>query len=118
MTNVLTMTTQSAQSSSESGTSSGQSDTVTSSFELFWKAYPRKVGKLAARVIYRKILTDGRDVTIEGERIKLKATHEEIMAGLEAWVRTMRTPAGLNVEAKYIPHPSTWLNQGRWEDGL
>ena len=23
-----------------------------------------------------------------------------------------------NTEVKYIPHPSTWLNQERWEDSL
>lgn len=68
-------------------------------FERFWQAYPRKVGKLAARKAY--------------------AVAVRKVAGPD--------PPGLLIEAverakpfwtdpRFIPHPATWLNQGRWDD--
>ncbi len=66
-------------------------------FEDFWKAYPRKVGKGAARKAYAKALrfTD----------------HDTIMGALSD-----QRPAMEAKESQYIPHASTWLNQERWED--
>ena len=64
-------------------------------FEEFWDAYPRKVGKDAARLAYAKA--------------RIRASAGNIIAGL-ARARWPRDP-------QYIPHPSTWLNQGRWQDG-
>lgn len=121
MSNVLIMTESgiSPRSSSESESSSGQSDTVTSSFELFWKAYPRKVGKLKARVAYQQITGRGKAVVIDGERIVLQASHEEIMEGLGRYIAANSNRVkGWLLEMEYTPHASTWLNQGRWEDGI
>jgi len=66
-------------------------------FEDFWRAYPRKVGKGAARKAYAKALrlTD----------------HDTIMVALSD-----QRPAMEAKESQYIPHASTWLNQERWED--
>ena len=66
-------------------------------FDEFWQAYPRKVGKGAARKAYSKALrlTD----------------HDTIMGALSD-----QRPAMEAKEPKFIPHPSTWLNQERWED--
>jgi len=63
-------------------------------FEVFWKAYPRKVGKAGARRAWEKAMR----VT----------TPEVIGAALGA--------AKWSEDPKFIPHPETWLNQGRWDD--
>lgn len=65
------------------------------SFDEFWRVYPRRVAKLAAKKAYVKAL-------------KL-TTHEEIMAGVA------RYKAGKPDYADWC-HPTTWLNQGRWAD--
>lgn len=68
-------------------------------FETWWETYPRKVGKDAAAKAYAKAH---------------KSTGPETLAaGLanacQVWKAT-------NTEARFIPHPATWLNQGRWAD--
>lgn len=70
-----------------------------SAFETFWTAYPRKVGKAAAAKAWAKAT---------------KATDAAaVMAGLsnaqQVWTTT-------GTEPRFIPHPATWLNQGRWAD--
>lgn len=67
-----------------------------SDFNSFYAAYPRKVGKLDAMRAYAK-----------ARRI---ASHDEIMAGVENYKRHLPD------EARFIPHASTFLNQGRWMD--
>jgi hypothetical protein len=69
------------------------------SFEAFWKAYPRRVAKLAAKRAYEKAIKN--------------ATHQEIMEGVERYVAYTK-----NTEQRFIAHPATWLNSGRWEDDL
>lgn len=73
-----------------------------SMFTQFWEVYPRKVGKKAAEKAYLKAI---------------KSTpHEVILKGLEAqlpWFEEQKSARG-----DFRPHPSTWLNQGRWEDEL
>lgn len=66
------------------------------SFDLFWAAYPRKVGKGAARTAFVRALK--------------KATYDEIMEGLQRFVNDK------TLDMKYCPHPTTWLNQERWAD--
>lgn len=63
-------------------------------FDLFWSAYPRKVGKEAARKAYTKVKIPV--VTLINAIEKQKES--------EQWKKG------------YIPNPATWLNQGRWED--
>lgn len=67
------------------------------SFDEFWAAYPRKVGKGAARKAYAKAI-----------RI---ASHDDIMFGL-----SQQIPAMQSKEKQFVPHPGTWLNQERWSD--
>lgn len=70
-----------------------------SGFEKFWQAYPLKKGKQAARRAFdraRKLTTlDNMLSAIRKQK------------GWEQWTRD---------NGKYIPHPATWLNQGRWDD--
>lgn len=68
------------------------------SFDDFWKAYPRKVGKLAASRAYDRALKH--------------ATAEQIQSGLESFLEAK--PWGDDMQ--FCPHPTTWLNQGRWDD--
>lgn len=69
-------------------------------FARFWAAYPRHEAKATARKAFDKISPD------EG----LLATM------LTAIERHKRTAQWQENGGQYIPHPSTWLNQRRWED--
>lgn len=77
----------------------GKAGKVDEEFEMFWKAYPRKVGKLAAGKAWEK--ANGRP----GVEVVLAAVEKQ--KGSEQW----RKDGG-----QFIPHPATWLNQGRWSD--
>ena len=68
-------------------------------FDAFWKAYPKKVGKQAARKAFQRV----------------KEPLESLLTAIE---RQKRSAQWLEDNGKYIPHPTTWLNQGRWEDEL
>ena len=67
-------------------------------FDEFWKHYPRKVGKKAARKKFSIAIRD--------------ADPSTIISALKAY--PFDTRDGL----RYVPHPATWLNQGRWEDDI
>lgn len=69
-------------------------------FSEFWDAYPRKVGKDAAKKAYFKRHPDAE-------------LHARMLAAIAAQVRN---PAWLEEAGRFIPHPATWLNAGRWED--
>lgn len=71
-----------------------------SDFDLFWQAYPRKAGKGDARSAFDKAMTKGVTLT------KILAAVAE-QKGSQEWS-----------DPQYIPHPSTWLNQERWDDEL
>jgi len=66
-------------------------------FDTFWAQYPRKVGKLAAQKAF--------------SRATKLATAETITAALDTLHKEVR-----GQDPKFIPHPATWLNQGRWDD--
>jgi hypothetical protein len=66
-------------------------DTLT--FDEFWKVYPRKTAKGAARKVWEKI-TEPAEV-IEGAR---------------------RFALDPNRDPSFTPHPATWLNGERWLD--
>lgn len=69
-------------------------------FEAFWTAYPRKIGKPAARRSFHAAIKREPDV-------------HRIGAGMRAW-RFHWSEA--QTEVSFIPHPATWLNQQRWND--
>lgn len=70
-------------------------------FDQFWKAYPKKSGKEAARVSFAK---------------KTKGVSLDIILG--AIEKQKRSVQWTKDNGQYIPNPATWLNQGRWEDEL
>lgn len=72
---------------------------IAEGFVAFWQAYPLRKGKEAAAKAFARALT----------RIDDPDPLGVILAGIERCQREWDDP-------KYIPHPSTWLNQGRWAD--
>jgi hypothetical protein len=68
-------------------------------FEDFWEHYPRKVGKSAALQAWKRKVRNG-----DGQKI------------LEALVWQRSSPDWLKDDGAFIPHPTTYLNQGRWMD--
>ncbi len=69
-------------------------------FNEFWTAYPRKVGKGDAIKAWNKLDLTDELVSRIMEAVRVQRTWEQ-------WQRD---------GGRYIPHPSTWLNQQRWED--
>ena len=65
-------------------------------FNSFWELYPRKVGKLAARKQFEKALRED--------------SFENIINGLKEYKKHLPD------DPKFIPHPKTFLSQGRWMD--
>lgn len=96
------------------------------SFDEWWRVYPKKVGKPLARAKWNAITGDGlKTRTLDRDsgqyvEIELKATPEELLAGARRYEQRNRKPGigefGYVENGKYLCHPSTWLNQGRWED--
>ena len=70
-------------------------------FERFWAAYPRKVGKDAARKSFVKRRPDA-------------ALTETMLAAVAAQSQSEQWQRD---GGQYVPNPATWLNQGRWADG-
>jgi hypothetical protein len=70
---------------------------VSESFNEFYSNYPKKVGKLAAMKAYEKALKLVDATTL-----------------LHAAIQYSQATRGK--DPKFIPHPATWLNQGRWDD--
>lgn len=71
-----------------------------SRFDEFWEIYPRKVGKGAAQKAWNKLKPDS-DLA------------DRIMGAVREQKRSVQwTKDG----GQYIPNPTTWLNQQRWED--
>lgn len=79
---------------------------IESLFAAFWDAYPKKVAKQTAHGKFLAIFKAVKG----GRRAEL---HKSMMAALcaqkqsDQWTRD---------GGQYIPHPTTWLNQARWED--
>ena len=71
---------------------------IYTSFEQFWEAYPRKVGKKTAKISWGKIKPD--DGLLEKILIAVEKQKKS-----KQWQQT-----------QFIPNPSTWLNQERWKD--
>jgi hypothetical protein len=69
-------------------------------FEQFWKHYPRKVAKRAALGAFNRLTKDEQTLAVE-------AIEEHV-----AYWKLKGT------EMDFIPHASTWINQGRFEDIL
>ncbi|MFA5391762.1 MAG: hypothetical protein WC331_10120 [Candidatus Omnitrophota bacterium] len=69
-------------------------------FDRFWEAYPKKIGKGAARKAWVKIRSPGSLIQVMLDAIEKQKRCEQ-------WVKE---------NGKYIPNPATWLNRTQWED--
>ena len=68
-------------------------------FSKWWENAPKKVGKKASLRAYRAALKD--------------TDADTLLAGIKAYSAKVKSE---QTDEKYICHPVTWLNQGRWED--
>jgi hypothetical protein len=72
-------------------------DELEPAFEEFWKVYPRKVGKVAAKKAFAKAAKE--------------VGCALIAVGVQRFAHDPYKPA-----KQFLPHPATWLNEGRWDD--
>ncbi len=79
--------------------SDGRNPLYTPAFENFWGAYPRKVGKGKAARAWKTRKAH--------EHLEAILLHIQADIASEQWQ-----------DASLIPHPTTWLNQERWDDPL
>lgn len=70
-------------------------------FENFWKEYPEKVGKGKAYDSWKKLSTTQKEKIMIQIKLQVENNHFRNKSGVD-----------------YIPHPTTWLNQKRWEDEI
>lgn len=82
---------------SKSEAKSNPNTSRASAFDAFWKAYPKKTGKEAAKKSFARAKAD----------IGTMLSALEVQKQSEQWTKN---------NGQFIPNPTTWLNQGRWED--
>lgn len=95
-----------------------------SRFEELWKLWPNKSKKPLARAKYDAIVKGGfKTRTLDKDSgmfmdIELTASAETILAGAKSYLSSQidRNTYRLKDDGRFIPHLSTWLNGGRWED--
>lgn len=75
-------------------------DAVDDKFLEFWSAYPKKVGKEAARKVW----------------VKIKKPAESLDAILTALAWQSKSAQWTKNQGQFIPNPSTYLSQQRWLD--
>ena len=76
---------------------------LTSEFEAFWNAYPKKVNKKKAQQKFKALAKTNAlpDITTLVADIENRTTYDSQWA-----------------DKKFIPHPTTYLNGERWNDEL
>lgn len=74
----------------------------TDSFAHFWSLYPRKTNRDRAEKAW----------------LKLKPDKDLIRVILEAVEKQKRSAQWTRDGGQFIPHASTWLNNGRWKDEM
>lgn len=69
-------------------------------FDIFWKAYPKKKDKAKAFRAFKKLKPD-------------ETLLNTILKALE---RQKNDPNWIKDKRQFMPYPSTYLNNHRWED--
>ena len=69
-------------------------------FDEFWMMYPRKVAKRTAQSSWNRL-----------SELEQKEALDALQNHLKYWKLK-------ETSKEFIPHPATWLNQGRWEDEI
>ena len=75
-------------------------DMKDNSFDNFYKLYPRKIARSKAKKSFNKLNNKDRYLAYNG-----------LIDYIKLWKHN-------KTEKQFIPHPSTWLNQRRWEDEI
>ena len=71
-------------------------------FEIFWKEYPKKEAKKKVKQIWDKM-----------------SPSEELFGKIMGALRVQKnTTKWLKKKGEYVPMPTTWLNQERWNDEI
>ncbi|OCK54019.1 hypothetical protein [Bradyrhizobium sp. LMTR 3] len=76
-------------------------------FDGFWRAYPKKAGKVTAKKVYDRII-----------KPKTATTAEELLAGAERYAAE-RQAAIANIKDEsptFTKSPDKWLAGGHWMD--
>ena len=76
-------------------------------FLKWWEAYPRKVGKLRAEKCYALAVKQ----LGKREGTKTNEAHPRLLQA----AKDFRLRAE-KMQPEFVPHPATWLSQGRWDD--
>jgi hypothetical protein len=77
-----------------------EGETETDGFDLFWQKYPNKKAKPAAARAFKSA--------------KINVNLPDVLADIESRIDS---PDWQKEHGQFIPHPATYLNQRRWEDG-
>jgi len=77
-------------------------NTYTCDFSNFWEQYPKKVSKKKAEEIFNRLVTS---------KDKEQAVIQGLLKYKKKWF-------GEKTDIRYIPNPTTWLNQERWADEI
>ena len=72
-----------------------------SSFDTFWCAYPKKVDKKKSKEIWLK---------------KIQPQNGKFNEIMQALNKAKESVDWLKNDGQFIPYPSTWLRNERWED--
>ena len=75
-------------------------------FERFWKLYPRHIGKRAAWLVWQRHVDQSSLLASLKEDAIIEALTRQVEGG------------HFSTDTAFIPHPRTWLNQGRWDDEI
>jgi len=78
-------------------------------FDAWYQAYPRRVGRNKAEKAYSKAV----EAIAKADRVSASDAATKLLA----WTLE-RLPSLRATEQKFIPHPSTWLNDGRYRDEI
>lgn len=81
----------------------------TAPFEKWWSEYPNKTGKRKASLAYSEAFK-----RLGGRTAGVDRVHGFLLSAVAAQATVWRRKG---IVGKFIPHPTTWLTQSRWEDG-
>ena len=97
VTVTVTVTETETETETQTETAKDRAKALDVKFDEFWKAYPKKVGKEAAKNAWKKA----------------KPNLDQVLKALE-W--QCKSDQWLKEKGQFIPNPATYLNQGRWQD--
>lgn len=79
-------------------------------FETWYEVFPRKVGKVVAQKAYSAALKAMSPQALQ-DAVEAFAAIENERTGYQSLKGKAKQDA-----LKFVVHPATWLNQGRWDD--